>query len=100
MSAEPRKLGGRLQAAHVKGVDSREVGRAERVQVPAGALQPIAALPGVRELHIGHSIVSHAVFTGLRAAVAEMKKLMREAAAGGADGGAGRRGILRALGAG
>ncbi|MHC4100472.1 MAG: pyridoxine 5'-phosphate synthase [Planctomycetota bacterium] len=44
-------------------------------------VQPIAALPQVRELHIGHSIVSRAVFTGLRAAVAEMKRLMREAAA-------------------
>ncbi|NTV11418.1 MAG: pyridoxine 5'-phosphate synthase, partial [Zoogloea sp.] len=32
-------------------------------------VQPIAGLPGVRELHIGHSIVSRAVFTGLRAAV-------------------------------
>jgi pyridoxine 5-phosphate synthase len=45
-------------------------------------VQPIAALPQVRELHIGHSIVSRAVFVGLRAAVAEMKRLMREAAAG------------------
>jgi pyridoxine 5-phosphate synthase len=44
-------------------------------------VQPIAALPHVRELHIGHSIVSRAVFTGLRAAVEEMKRLMREAAA-------------------
>ena len=44
-------------------------------------VQPIAALPQVRELHIGHSIVSRAVFTGLRAAVGEMKRLMREAAA-------------------
>jgi pyridoxine 5-phosphate synthase len=43
-------------------------------------VQPIAALPGVRELHIGHAIVSRAVFVGLRAAVAEMKRLMREAA--------------------
>ena len=41
---------------------------------------PIAALPGVRELHIGHSIVARAVFTGLREAVAQMKALMREAA--------------------
>src|SRR5213079_624080 len=31
-------------------------------------VQPIAALPGVRELHIGHSIVSRAVFVGLREA--------------------------------
>lgn len=44
-------------------------------------VQPIAALPGVRELHIGHSIVSRAVFVGLREAVREMKALMREAAA-------------------
>jgi len=43
-------------------------------------VQPIAALAGLRELHIGHSIVSRAVFTGLRAAVIEMKRLMREAA--------------------
>lgn len=43
-------------------------------------VQPIARLPGVRELHIGHSIVSRSVFVGLREAVREMKVLMREAA--------------------
>ncbi|MDP2195934.1 MAG: pyridoxine 5'-phosphate synthase [Rhodocyclaceae bacterium] len=43
-------------------------------------VQPVAALPGVRELHIGHAIVSRAVFVGLRTAVREMKLLMREAA--------------------
>jgi pyridoxine 5-phosphate synthase len=43
-------------------------------------VQPVARLPGVRELHIGHSIVSRAVFVGLREAVAEMKRLMRQAA--------------------
>ncbi len=45
-------------------------------------VQPVAALPGVRELHIGHAIVSRAVFTGLREAVRQMKSLMREAARG------------------
>ncbi len=45
-------------------------------------VEPVAMLPGVRELHIGHAIVSRAVFVGLRAAVAEMKRLMREAAQG------------------
>ena len=45
-------------------------------------VQPVAALPGVRELHIGHAIVSRAVFTGLREAVRQMKALMREAAGG------------------
>ena len=43
-------------------------------------VQPVARLPGVRELHIGHAIVSRAVFVGLREAVREMKRLMREAA--------------------
>ena len=40
-------------------------------------VQPVAALPGIRELHIGHAIVSRAVFVGLREAVREMKNLMR-----------------------
>ena len=44
-------------------------------------VQPVAALPGVRELHIGHAIVSRAVLVGMREAVAEMKRLMREASA-------------------
>ena len=39
-------------------------------------VQPIAALPGVEELHIGHAIVSRSVYTGLLRAVAEMKRLM------------------------
>ena len=42
-------------------------------------VQPVAALAGVRELHIGHSIVSRAVLVGMREAVREMKRLMREA---------------------
>ena len=45
-------------------------------------VQPVAALPGIRELHIGHAIVSRAVFVGMREAVREMKRLIRE----GADG--------------
>jgi pyridoxine 5-phosphate synthase len=43
-------------------------------------VQPVAALPGVRELHIGHAIVSRAVFVGMREAVRQMKALLREAA--------------------
>jgi pyridoxine 5-phosphate synthase len=41
---------------------------------------PVARLPGVRELHIGHAIVSRALFVGMREAVREMKRLMVEAA--------------------
>jgi pyridoxine 5-phosphate synthase len=43
-------------------------------------VQPVAALPGVRELHIGHAVVSRALFVGMREAVREMKTLMRQAA--------------------
>jgi pyridoxine 5-phosphate synthase len=43
-------------------------------------VQPVARLPGIRELHIGHAIVSRAIFVGLREAVREMKALLREAA--------------------
>ena len=42
-------------------------------------VKPVAAIPGIRELHIGHAIVSRAVFVGLRDAVKEMKRLMVEA---------------------
>jgi pyridoxine 5-phosphate synthase len=39
----------------------------------------IAAIPEIRELNIGHAIIARAVFSGLANAVAEMKRLMREA---------------------
>jgi pyridoxine 5-phosphate synthase len=43
-------------------------------------VQPVATLPGVGELHIGHAIVSRSLFVGLREAVRQMKALIREAA--------------------
>jgi pyridoxine 5-phosphate synthase len=39
-------------------------------------VQPVAAIPEIVELNIGHSIVSQAVFSGLEAAVREMKATM------------------------
>jgi pyridoxine 5-phosphate synthase len=36
----------------------------------------VAGLPGLGELNIGHSIVSRAVFIGMRCAVQEMKRLL------------------------
>jgi len=42
-------------------------------------VQPIASIPGISELNIGHAIVARALFTGLREAVREMKRLMTEA---------------------
>lgn len=42
-------------------------------------VKPIARIPEVVELNIGHAIVSRAVFDGLAGAVIEMKRLMVEA---------------------
>jgi pyridoxine 5-phosphate synthase len=54
-------MGMRLHAGH--GLNYRNV-------------QPVAAIEGMKELNIGHAIVSRAVFVGLREAVREMKKIM------------------------
>jgi pyridoxine 5-phosphate synthase len=39
-------------------------------------VRPVAAIPGMRELNIGHSIVSRAVLVGMKEAVREMKLLL------------------------
>ncbi|MBX3024414.1 pyridoxine 5'-phosphate synthase [bacterium] len=41
---------------------------------------PIAAVPGMHELNIGHSVVARALFVGLEAAVRELKAAMVAAA--------------------
>ena len=53
--------GMQLNAGHA--LDCRNVG-------------PVAALPGLHELHIGHSIVGRAIMVGMREAVREMKAAM------------------------
>lgn len=60
-----RKLGLTLHAGH--GLNYQNVA-------------PVAAIRDVDELNIGHSIVSRAVFVGLRAAVREMKRLIIQGA--------------------
>jgi pyridoxine 5-phosphate synthase len=55
------RLGLRVNAGH--GLDYHNV-------------QAIAAIAGVRELNIGHAIVARALFTGLEAAVRDMKRLL------------------------
>jgi pyridoxine 5-phosphate synthase len=44
-------------------------------------VQPVAAIPEIVELNIGHAIVARALFTGLADAVREMKALMLAARA-------------------
>lgn len=59
--AQVQSLGMRFNAGH--GLNYRNV-------------RAVATLPGLHELHIGHSIVSHAVFVGIREAVRQMKALL------------------------
>jgi pyridoxine 5-phosphate synthase len=40
---------------------------------------PIAAIPQIRELNIGHFLVGEAIFVGLEASIREMRRLMDEA---------------------
>ena len=42
-------------------------------------VQPVAAIPQIAELNIGHFLVGEAIFTGLEAAVARMRQLMDSA---------------------
>jgi pyridoxine 5-phosphate synthase len=45
-------------------------------------VEPVAALPHLEELNIGHSIVAHAVFAGFERAVREMAGLIERAGRG------------------
>jgi pyridoxine 5-phosphate synthase len=49
-------------------------------------VKAIAALPEMHELNIGHAIIGRAVMSGLKEAVAEMKRLMLEARSNGHSG--------------
>jgi pyridoxine 5-phosphate synthase len=42
---------------------------------------PVAAIPEIEELNIGHAIVGHAIFVGLDAAVREIRTMMDDARA-------------------
>ena len=66
-------------------VDAAGYGRGLGLTVHAGHglhyenVAPIASIPEIVELNIGHAIVARAVFDGIGVAVSEMKRLMREA---------------------
>lgn len=62
-----------------------EQGRALGLVVNAGHglhyhnVESIARIPEINELNIGHSIIARALFVGIKEAVREMKRLIREA---------------------
>jgi pyridoxine 5-phosphate synthase len=47
-----------------------------------GNVGPVAAIEGIEELNIGHSIVSRSVFVGISEAVREMRRVMQSARPG------------------
>ncbi len=50
-------------------------------------VQPVARLAGMRELNIGHAILSRALFVGLRQAVRQMRDVLEQLERGPADAG-------------
>lgn len=64
--------------------DSGEQIRSLGMQLHAGHglnyqnVKPVAAIPGMRELNIGHSIVARALLVGMQTAVREMRSLLVE----------------------
>ncbi len=65
--------------------EAAEQAHARGLQVNAGHglhyhnTAPIAAIPQLVELNIGHAIIARSLFTGLKEAVREMKQLMQDA---------------------
>ena len=73
----------RADAEFQRLVDAAEHGDALGLQVNAGHglhyrnVKPVARIPQLVELNIGHSIVAHALFVGLNKAVKEMIAIMK-----------------------
>jgi pyridoxine 5-phosphate synthase len=64
--SEGRQLGLQVNAGH--GLDYHNV-------------KAVAAIDGIEEFNIGHAIICRALFSGMHAAVADMKRLLQPAAA-------------------
>lgn len=73
--------GGRVALGEIENAARR--GREAGLAVHAGHgltyrnVQPVAALADIEELNIGHSVMSRAILTGMREAVAEMRRVVR-----------------------
>jgi pyridoxine 5-phosphate synthase len=74
-AASPEAARRELERLARAGVVAREVGLTLHTGhgLTVANVRPVAALPGMAELNIGHSIVARAVLIGMAAAVREMK---------------------------
>lgn len=68
-------------------IRASESGAARGLEIHAGhgltfdTVSPVAAIPAVRELNIGHFLIGEAIFIGLEAAIGRMRALMDAARA-------------------
>lgn len=82
--SDPARAARDLEAIRVAAQD----GAARGLEIHAGhgityeSVSPIAAVPEVRELNIGHFIVGEAIFVGLPNAIAEMRRRIDQARRG------------------
>lgn len=83
--AEERAEEATLELARLR--DMATFGHSLGLEVHAGhgltfdSVAPVAALPELRELNIGHFLVGEAIFRGLSPAIAEMRRIMDDARA-------------------
>ena len=80
------ELAGEAQGAELRRLaDAAALAAKNGIEVHAGHgltydnVQPIAAIPQVRELNIGHFLIGEAIFVGLEESVRRMRALMDEA---------------------
>lgn len=80
------ELDGEARAAELRRLaDAAALATKNGIEVHAGHgltydnVAPIAAIPQVRELNIGHFLIGEAIFVGLEASVRRMRELMNEA---------------------
>jgi len=81
IAGDEQAVAGHLDAARKSAAAAARMG----LEVHAGHgltydnVKPIAAIPEIRELNIGHFLVGEAIFVGLEASIERMRELMDEA---------------------
>ena len=84
-ATEPRRIKDELEKIR----QAAELGAGLGLEVHAGHgltfhnVQPVAAIPELVELNIGHFMIGESVFMGLAEVIREMKRLMQDARTGG-----------------
>ena len=84
-ATEPKRIKDELEKIR----EAAEIGAGLGLEIHAGHgltfhnVQPVAAIPQLVELNIGHFMIGESVFMGLAEVIREMKRLMQDARTGG-----------------